>query len=252
MQNADFPLLEYDPNPRAVLEPAHDAPGLRLPESLAFPFVGDCVGEYARARDLPVLDEFVTITKRIPVYKVSEGLCLCEAPMGAPMAAACLDRLIACGVKRVVAAGSCGALIDLPENAIILPRRALRDEGTSYHYLPAERWIELDEGMRERIERVLRRKGIPFVESDTWTTDAIFRETAGKIARRREEGCGVVEMECAALAAVARFRGATFGQFLYTADTLADAEAYDERDWGNASVLPALKLCLEIAAEDLR
>ena len=53
----------------------------------------------------------------------------------------------------------------------------------------------------------------------------------------------------AALAAVARFRGAKFGQFLYTADTLADAEAYDARDWGADSLAPALRLCLKIASE---
>ena len=58
-----------------------------------------------------------------------------------------------------------------------------------------------------------------------------------------------MEMECAALAAVARFRGARFGQFLFTADSLADAERYDERDWGRALLLPALELCLKAAAE---
>lgn len=248
--NHGLPLLEYDPDPRAVLEPGHDAPDLRLPPNVAFPFLGDCVRDYAADRGLPVLGEFITITKRIPVYGVSNAVCLCEAPMGAPVAASCLDWLIACGARRIVAAGSCGALIDLPENAFILPRRALRDEGTSFHYLPAERWIELDAGVRGRIGRALNDAGLSFVETDTWTTDAIFRETAGKIALRRSEGCGAVEMECAALAAVARFRGVEFGQFLYTADTLADAEAYDERDWGAASLVPALELCLKIASEE--
>lgn len=246
----DFPLLEYDPNPRAVLEPGHDAPGLRLPERCAFPFLGDTVHDYAREHGLSVLGECVTITKRYPVYRVSDAVCLCEAPMGAPVAGCVMDWLIACGVRRVVAAGSCGALIDLPENAFVLPRRALRDEGTSCHYLPAGRWIKLDADMRGRIERVLAAEGLPFIETDTWTTDAIHRETRDKVARRRAEGCGVVEMECAALAAVASFRGAKFGQFLYTADTLADAEAYDERDWGADSLAPALKLCLKIASEE--
>jgi uridine phosphorylase len=170
--------------------------------------------------------------------------------MGAPVAASCLDWLIACGVRRVVAAGSCGALVDLPENAFVLPKRALRDEGTSFHYLPAARWIDLDGDVRGQIEDVFAAEGLPFVETDTWTTDAIFRETAEKIALRRAEGCGVVEMECAALAAVARFRGAKFGQFLYTADSLANAEAYDERDWGADSLAPALRLCLKAASEE--
>jgi len=245
--NRDVPLLEYDPNPRAVLEPGHDGPGLRLPESCAFPFVGDCVRDYARAHDLPVLGECVTITKRYPVYRVSDAVCLCEAPMGAPVAACVMDFLLACGVRRVVAAGSCGALIDLPENAFVLPGRALRDEGTSFHYLPASRWIDLDADARGHIKRALTAEGLALIETDTWTTDAIHRETRDKIASRRAEGCGVVEMECAALAAVASFRGAKFGQFLFTADSLANANAYDARDWGAASLMPALTLCLKIA-----
>ena len=64
---------------------------------------------------------------------------------------------------------------------------------------------------------------------------------------RKEEGCSVVEMECAALAACAIKRGAQFGQLLLTADTLADPQAYDARDWGAASSGTVLPLLFEIA-----
>lgn len=245
-----YPILEYDGAPHAVLEPDHENLGLSLPQNAAFPFAGDCVHEYAREHNLPVLAEFVTITKRYPVYGVNEHVCLCEAPFGAPAAAAFMDWMIAYGVKRVVAAGSCGALIDLPENAIVLPRRALRDEGTSYHYMAPSRWSYLDSGMQRRIADVFDEENIAYTECDTWTTDAIYRETVDKLRRCRAEGCGVVDMECAALSAVAEFRGIEFGQFLYTADSLADIDAYDERDWGSASLMPTLKLCLKIAAKE--
>ena len=66
----------------------------------------------------------------------------------------------------------------------------------------------------------------------------------------RAEGCGVVDMECAALSAVAEFRNVQFGQFLYVADTLADADAYDARNWGEDSLAPAMALCIEIAGRD--
>ncbi|MBQ8110283.1 MAG: nucleoside phosphorylase [Clostridia bacterium] len=240
-----YPILEYDSTPRAVLQPDHEDLGISLPESAAFPFVGDCVDDYARQHKLPVLGEYVTINKRYPVYRVSDEVCLCQAPMGAPVAAAFMDWLIAYGVRRVVTAGSCGALIDLPENAFVLPRRALRDEGTSYHYMPPARWIELESGMRRHIAQCMSEQGYDYVECDTWTTDAIFRETVDSIRRYRAEGCGVVDMECAALAACAEFRGIDFGQFLYTADTLANADAYDARGWGEGSLVPALKLCLK-------
>ena len=57
-----------------------------------------------------------------------------------------------------------------------------------------------------------------------------------------EEGCQVVEMECSALAACAQFRNAVFGQILFTADTLAELDKYDERDWGKSSYEKVLDL----------
>ena len=70
--------------------------------------------------------------------------------------------------------------------------------------------------------------------------------------RSRTEGCDVVDMECAALAACAEFRCVEFGEFLYTADSLADADSYDERSWGQASLMPALEQCLKIAGEEYK
>lgn len=101
--------------------------------------------------------------------------------------------------------------------------------------------------MQDTVRAVLAERDLPYEECITWTTDGFFRETADMVAYRREEGCSVVEMECAALAACAEFRGFEFGQFLFTADSLANAAEYDERDWGSASIRPALMLCLDIA-----
>ena len=80
----------------------------------------------------------------------------------------------------------------------------------------------------------------------TWSTDGFFRETKDMVKYRLEEGCSVVEMECAALAACARKRGAKFGQFLFTADSLANVHAYDARDFGMESHEKALLLGLDI------
>jgi nucleoside phosphorylase len=62
---------------------------------------------------------------------------------------------------------------------------------------------------------------------------------------RKEEGCSVVEMECSALAACAQMRGVIWGEILFTADSLADIDKYDERNWGGDSFKYALKLCLD-------
>jgi uridine phosphorylase len=146
----------------------------------------------------------------------------------------------------VIAVGSCGVLADIAENAFIVPNRALRAEGTSYHYLPASRYIELDEEPIHVIEDTFRKQGLPFVTCTTWSTDGFFRETKDMVKYRLEEGCSVVEMECAALAACARKRGAKFGQFLFIADSLANVHAYDARDFGLESHEKALLLGLDI------
>ena len=60
-----------------------------------------------------------------------------------------LDWLIGYGVREIISAGSCGALEQLDESVFLVPRKALRDEGTSYHYAPPSRFIEIDERARK-------------------------------------------------------------------------------------------------------
>ncbi len=242
-----IPILEYDDAPHAVLEPNHEKLCLALPPVMVFPFLGDEVDGYAQREKLSVLGTFKTITKDFPVYRVSERICLCQAPLGSSAAVQFMDWCIGYGVRTIITAGSCGALVPLPENAFLVPAKALRDEGTSYHYLPADRYVETDAAVRQVIETVLTEMGLPYTECVTWTTDGFYRETEALVAARRDEGCWVVEMECAGLAACALFRGARFGQLLYTADSLANAAAYEERGWGMASMGTALRLCLDIA-----
>lgn len=84
-----------------------------------------------------------------------------------------------------------------------------------------------------------------YQEVTTWSTDGFFRETREKVAYRKSEGCSVVEMECSALAACAAFREAIWGMILYTADSLADVDKYDERNWGGNAYEYALILCFD-------
>ena len=84
-----------------------------------------------------------------------------------------------------------------------------------------------------------------YQEIITWSTDGFYREIKGKVAYRKSEGCSVVEMECSALSACADFRGAVFGMILYTADSLADVDKYDEWNWGGNAYEYALTLCLD-------
>ncbi len=248
----EIPILEYDDSQTSVIMPTHQELGFTLPEKFIYAFLGEVTSHYAKKQGLVPVAQFVSETKIYPIYVTEhngEQIGLCQAPVGAAAAAQILDWLIGYGAKKVLATGCCGALVDLSENMFLVPAKALRDEGASYHYLPPSRFVEISSEVLQAIERGMSRLHLPYTECITWTTDGFYRETGELVAYRREEGCTVVEMECSALAACAQFRGARFGQILFTADTLVNTEAYDERGWGEESNEKALYICLDIIGE---
>jgi uridine phosphorylase len=112
-----------------------------------------------------------------------------------------------------------------------VPIAAIRDEGTSYHYLPPDREVHPSPEAVQAIVKVLSDHEIPYRLGKTWTTDAPYRETPRKVLRRRAEGCLTVEMEAAAFFAVAQFRDVTIGQILYGGDDVSGEAEWDHRDW---------------------
>lgn len=248
----EIPILEFDDNPRAVIMPTHEDLELNLPTRCVYAFLGEEIERYANSVGAEKVGEFVSATKTYPVYVMEyqgEEVCLAQAPVGSAAAAQFLDWLIGYGVKQIISTGTCGVLVDMPENIFLIPTRALRDEGASYHYVAPSRYIEVDRRALTAIETVLRQASIPYQEVMTWSTDGFYRETPDKVAYRIEEGCSVVEMECAALAAVAQLRDAVWGLLLFTADSLVDIDNYDQRNWGAEAFDKALELCLDIAVQ---
>ena len=244
----EIPLLEFDTEQTAVIDPTHENLGLKLPKKCVFAFLGSCIEEYADRTESKQVSAFVSATKQYPIYITKykgEEILLCQAPVGAAPAAQILDWLIGYGVREIISAGSCGALEKIPESTFLVPCKALRDEGTSYHYAPPSRFMEISGRARKAIRETILEHGMSYQEVITWSTDGFFRETREKVAYRKREGCAVVEMECSALAACAAFRNATWGMILYTADSLADADSYDARNWGGNAYEYALTLCLD-------
>lgn len=251
----EYPILEYDPERRALIEPRSTPDDARLPENCVICFFREvvdqvCSGEGARqvACERSEMGEH-------PVYEIEwEGrpLAVLHPGVGAPMAAALLEHAIAAGARKFVAVGGAGVLDrDVAVGHLIVPTSAVRDEGTSYHYLPPSREVEAGPEAVAAIERVLDRRGVPYCKAKTWTTDAFYRETSGKVRLRREEGCLAVEMEAAAFFAVAHFRGVSFGQILYGGDDVS-GEVWDAREWNSRADVRerlfwlAAEACLEM------
>lgn len=251
IQKHAIPILEFDDNPQAVIMPNHEGLDLQLPKKCIYAFLEEEIDRFAQEVGAECVGEFVSATKTYPVYVMDykgEKVCLAQAPVGSAPAAQFMDWLIGYGVDKIISTGTCGVLTNIEENAFLVPVRALRDEGTSYHYAPPSRYMDVNVEAISAIEQVLEQLGVPYEEVMTWSTDGFYRETAEKVAYRMEEGCAVVEMECAALAAVAQLRGAFWGELLFTADSLADLDNYDQRDWGAEAFEKALELCLEIVS----
>ena len=246
----DAPILEFDPAPDAVLEPHLAIKKFDLPAHVVLCFFGDAIDAYVEELGGREIGRLGSEIGSFPVYEVDldgRRLAISRAGVGAPLAAGWLDELITHGGRAFVAAGGAGALVpDLALGHVVVPTAAIRDEGTSYHYLPAAREVEPTADAFRAIVATLEARGVPHVAGKTWTTDGIYRETRDKVARRVAEGCLTVEMEAAAFFAVARFRGVSFGQMLYAGDDLS-GEAWDGRGWLDHGT--GRDLLLRLAAE---
>src|SRR5699024_10615523 len=100
--------------------------------------------------------------------------------IGGSIAAAIMEEVIALGGRRFLFYGSCGVLDnEILSNHVAVPNAAYRDEGTSYHYLPAAPYVEVPTA--ERLTRILDDLDVPYHATRTWTTDAIYRETRGNM-----------------------------------------------------------------------
>ena len=177
--------------------------------------------------------ELYSASGTLPVYQINyknTAIAFYRSMVGAPACVACFEEIVAMGAKKFVLFGSCGVLDDNKvKDNIIIPVSAVRDEGTSYHYITPSSEIEADTHSIQILENVLTACGYPYVKGKTWTSDAIYRETLSAIKERQQEGCLAVEMECASMLAVSKYRHIPFIQFLYGADNLS-SETWEIRD----------------------
>lgn len=232
----DFPILEFDPARAAIIEPGKLIAPIDIAEHCVICFFQDVLTgliESGQAR-------FVVASKSEmgphPFYEIDvdgHGVAFFHPGVGAPLAAGLLEEAIARGCRKFIACGGAGVLNkEIAVGHIVVPTAAVRDEGTSYHYLPPSREVRPTPEAVAAIEGVLQRHNVPYVTGKTWTIDAFYRETPRKIRQRRGEGCLTVEMEAAAFFAVARFRDVAFGQMLYSGDDVSGTD-WDSRDWVN-------------------
>jgi len=226
---------DFDPCKTAIINPAdHFPPNPEMPENLIGVFSYKIVDEYVNKLNAVEVARSNTCMGPLRIWKCKwyDGteFALTMMTVGGPSAISIMEETIPMGVKRFVMLGSCGALDhNITAGHIIVPEAAVRDEGTSYHYLPAAEEVALDARCVDAVCKALESLDAPYARTKTWTTDAFYRETRAKMEKRLQQGCAVVEMECASMAAVAQFRGVDFAQFFWAADSLS-GEVWDARN----------------------
>lgn len=141
------------------------------------------------------------------------------SPIGAPVAVMLLEQLIALGARRFLYLGFCGALDPtLTIGDLFIPQQAIREEGTSYHYLPAGIEPAAAPAMNGVLQTEVARQDLRAKQGRLWTTDAPYRETAEKIAGFQAAGVQAVDMEMAALLSVAAYRSCEVAALLVVSD----------------------------------
>lgn len=247
----DVPLLEFDPERAALIDPIPLDTDRPVPERAVICFFREVIEAACGDGRAEVVSTFNWSHGDSTFYRLrTDGgeVGVFHPGVGAPLACGLLEDAIASGFRTFVACGGAGALVpELAFGHVIVPDAAIRDEGTSYHYLPAGREVAVDPALIEVATRLLDERQIPYITGKSWTTDAPYRETRAKIAARREEGCVSVEMELAAFLAVARHRGVKFMQYLYAGDD-ASGDTWDHRHWHTSSARTDLfRLAVETA-----
>jgi uridine phosphorylase len=143
--------------------------------------------------------------------------------IGAPAAAFTLEEAIACGARMIFEVGVSGGIQPyLKPGDVVVVTGAIRDEGTSYHYLPPEVKVESDAVLRNRLIEHLKRRGIKHFVGPVWSTDGAYRETRGKLRRYRDRGVLAVDMETSAVFAIAQYRNVKAASAQVISDVLTE------------------------------
>ncbi|MDR3572766.1 MAG: nucleoside phosphorylase [Anaerolineaceae bacterium] len=151
--------------------------------------------------------------------------------IGSPATAALVEELVALHVKRFFAIGKPGSLQhDLLEGDILLCERAIRDKGTSYHYLAPARTVDGCLELLTKFGNMLQSHRIAYKQGASWTTDAPYRETRQEIENFQSEGIQTVEMEAATLFAVAQYLRVKSSAAFVISDSLADHQLQINKD----------------------
>ncbi len=222
----DLPLLDHPLEedtqfkPEKLLEAVRARAGMaaaRVPEVCVLDFDGDLV-DALKAEGATSQSEhwacFHTAMETLRIDGVEVGIV--DRTIGGPYAVLVAEQMAVSGAKAIIGLASAGRIDpQLPLPSLVVPSKALRDEGTSLHYIPPSRYVDAPEPAAAILAEELAGAGLPVARGAVWTTDAPYRETAAQIRSHAAEGILAVEMQAASLFALAQARGPAVGMVVH-------------------------------------
>lgn len=168
--------------------------------------------------------------------------------IGSPVVANLAEEMIAWGSKRIVILSLAGGLqSNLAPGDVVICNRAIRDEGTSYHYLPPQKYVDASSSFASELESVFKKNGLSASIGSTWSTDAPYRESREEAELYQNEGVLAVDMESAGLFAVGQARGIETASVFVIGDSLAKSRWSAPPDMG--ALHQRLKKCFSVLIE---
>ena len=196
-------------NPKNLLREAHRQRSIsvgKIPEICVLDPDGDIVSNLLKKNKCSLNPHWACYHSKLYNFEL-EGITIgiVGYAVGSPFAVLVAEELFVSGCKLLISITSAGRILPLAEPPyFIVIKKALRDEGTSYHYIPASKYSKMNKICLNMIKDAFYKSPIPVYFGTTWTTDAPFRETSKAIENYRKEGIYAVEMEAAALYAFSK------------------------------------------------
>jgi uridine phosphorylase len=249
IKNNDFPVLEFDDDTDAIVNPFKWNMEPFSTDKLIITFFPDVIKNLLENNQLELERHFAG-ENPVDIYRFKNQpeIMITLGYAGCPSCAGNLEVFAACGAKKVMFCGGGGVLEkNIEVGKLLVVEGAIRDEGFSYRYIEPSRYIYTDKKITKKITDYLEAHKISYFTGLTWTTDAMFRETKALVEKRKSEGAKIVEMEQAGCIAISQYRSFDYGAIIYGGDDVSQDE-WDTRSWDKRKGIRynLVMLCVEL------
>lgn len=249
IKNNDFPVLEFDDDTDAIVNPFKWNMEPFSTDKLIITFFPDVIKNLLENNQLELERHFAG-ENPVDIYRFKNQpeIMITLGYAGCPACAGNLEVFAACGAKKVMFCGGGGVLEkNIEVGKLLVVEGAIRDEGFSYRYIKPSRYIYTDKKITKKITDYLEAHKISYFTGLTWTTDAMFRETKALVEKRKSEGAKIVEMEQAGCIAISQYRSFDYGAIIYGGDDVSQDE-WDTRSWDKRKGIRynLVMLCVEL------